>query len=107
LLAAAAATAAAADHPKVVEDDRGTIRFCTDSSNLAISLSPAAAAAIADHLKAVEGQALAMLAQNERLEKRMMALEQHVQVGADMYMYQRCRNILIININARFQMRSA
>jgi hypothetical protein len=24
-----------------------------------------------------------MLAQNERLEKRMMALEQHVQVGAE------------------------
>lgn len=33
-----------------------------------------------DHLRLVEGQAVAMLKQNERLEARMAALEQHVQV---------------------------
>ncbi|WIA18038.1 hypothetical protein OEZ85_009520 [Tetradesmus obliquus] len=41
---------------------------------------------IKDHLKAVEGQALAMIAQNQRLERRMMALEQHVQSYDDTMM---------------------
>jgi hypothetical protein len=53
---------------------------------------PAAAAAAADHLKVVEDQAMAMIRQNERLEKRMMALEQHVQVrrrGVRFYVQQR------------------
>jgi hypothetical protein len=55
-------------------------RVATDSLPVVLLLLPAT-----DHLKVVEDQAMAMLAQNERLEKRMMALEQHVQVGGDSY----------------------
>jgi hypothetical protein len=34
-----------------------------------------------EHLEMIESQALEMMKHNERLEKRMAALEQHTQVG--------------------------